>query len=306
MQQAVGGDGGPAVWAVLAVQGGEASAGLRDDRRQRCQIPEAYLRLGGNIHRTLGDQHVGPEVAVSAQAPRGICQVDQLLALAAVRPAGKGGNCNRGVRDLRNLRNLEAAGAHRRHPTVCVASTASAAGVAGTVGAASATGGSASRGVKQSPCAGAFGGPPAAPQRRRGDNPHHGLAVHQQADQRGPHGHTTHEVLGAVDGVDDPLTPGKGDVATEFLSQQGVLRVVCGDQFPQFLLYGGVCVAHWREVGLRFNAQIICLEARHGDRVGRVGQRQRQGQVICIWGNRVRHDTHDNPVAHIKPREECD
>src|SRR5699024_339328 len=90
VQQPVGGHRGTAVRARLALDVGEGAAGLRHDRDECREIPEADLRLRRDVHGTLGDHHVGPEVPESAQAPGLVAQAHQLFPYAAILPDGQG------------------------------------------------------------------------------------------------------------------------------------------------------------------------------------------------------------------------
>src|SRR4051794_2807895 len=69
VQVAVGGQRVAAPWPVLTGQGREGAAGLTHDDVQRGHVVHRQLRLGGDVHGALGQQHVGPEVAVGPGPP---------------------------------------------------------------------------------------------------------------------------------------------------------------------------------------------------------------------------------------------
>ncbi len=69
VQEAVGGDGAAGRRAGTALQVGEPPARLLDDERDRGQVVQRDLGLGGDVDRALGHQHVGPEVAVRPGPP---------------------------------------------------------------------------------------------------------------------------------------------------------------------------------------------------------------------------------------------
>src|SRR5690606_4530256 len=75
-------------------------------------------------------------------------------------------------------------------------------------------------------------GPPAAAQRRRGDQADDrtepALTGFHQGDQGGPDRDTAHVVLGAVDGVDHPA-PGAGALDAVLLAEDRVPRAGAGE-----------------------------------------------------------------------------
>ena len=70
MQQAVGGDGAARRRARPSRQVGEAPSCLLHDQGDGGQVVQRDLGLRGDVNRPLGDEHVGPEVAVRAGPPR--------------------------------------------------------------------------------------------------------------------------------------------------------------------------------------------------------------------------------------------
>ena len=86
MEQSVGGHGAATVRTRLTLQRGERASGLADQDVEGREVPQVHLWLGGDIDSSFGHKAVGPKVAVPAQAPRGVCQVDELLPDAPVGP----------------------------------------------------------------------------------------------------------------------------------------------------------------------------------------------------------------------------
>src|SRR5262245_6122497 len=72
--------------------------------------------------------------------------------------------------------------------------------------------------------AAAAAGPPASPERGRRDDAERHVAVDLEAEERGPHGHATRVVLGAVDGVDDPTSAGSRRLISALLLSQHAVR----------------------------------------------------------------------------------
>ena len=71
--------------------------GLGDDRHQGGHVVQAELGLGRDVDRSLGEQHVGPEVAVGALAPAVPGQVEHLVLAAHGAPRGPARARDRGV-----------------------------------------------------------------------------------------------------------------------------------------------------------------------------------------------------------------
>jgi hypothetical protein len=86
VQQAVGGQGVAAERAVLAGQRGEPATGLDDDRHQGGHVVDGQLRLGGDVDGALGQQHVGPEVAVAPGPPDLAGELQEGVQAAALLP----------------------------------------------------------------------------------------------------------------------------------------------------------------------------------------------------------------------------
>lgn len=70
MKQSVGGYAGSAMRAGVSFKVSEGTAGLGHDERGRSEVPQGNLRFGGDIYCAFGDEAIGPEVSVAAQAPR--------------------------------------------------------------------------------------------------------------------------------------------------------------------------------------------------------------------------------------------
>ena len=103
----------------------------------------------------------------------------------------------------------------------------------------------------------------------------------------GPHRHPAHEVLGAVDGVDDPAAPAAGaDELGVLLAQHPVLGALDGHQHRTHeQLDRPVGVADRGEVGLGLDHEVASVEPVHRDGVGRVGDAQREREVVGVSGH---------------------
>ena len=108
-----------------------------------------------------------------------------------------------------------------------------------------------------------------------------GTPSSSKRDQRGPHRDAADEVLGAVDGVDDPLAAGENRCATELFTEHDIVGPLRRQRVAQHLLDRPVGVGHRGQVGFGLDAQIERAEPIHRQRVGLVGQLQRQGHVIA-------------------------
>ncbi len=83
----VGGERVAAERAVGAVEGGEPAAGLGDDHVERRHVVELQLRLGRDVDRALGDEHVRPEVAVGPGAPAASRRREEVVAAGRAPPS---------------------------------------------------------------------------------------------------------------------------------------------------------------------------------------------------------------------------
>jgi hypothetical protein len=131
------------------------------------------------------------------------------------------------------------------------------------------------------PGAGAGGRPPAASQRRRGDQADHRHAVVHQGDQGGPDRHPADEVLRPVDRIHDPL-PGATAGGAELLADHRVPgsgpAQLAADQF----LGRPIGISDRGQVRFGLHQQIDRGEP--GDRhcVHLVGDHMRQAEIIVI------------------------
>ncbi|SKX66792.1 Uncharacterised protein [Mycobacteroides abscessus subsp. abscessus] len=123
------------------------------------------------------------------------------------------------------------------------------------------------------------GGPPTAAQRRRRHDADHRHAVDQQSDQRGPDRDAAHEVLGAVDGVDDPLPTGQDRVTAELFAEDLVVGEDGREAFADHLLAREVGVGDRGEVGFGVDLEVDRAEAPHRQRVGGLCEREREIEV---------------------------
>ena len=172
---------------------GEPAAGLGDDGRERGHVPQRQVGFGGEVDRALGDQQVGPEVAVA----RGC---------ASNCPSGRGSG--RAGRARPSPTATRTRGWRRR-----VRLTRDTARRRGA------------RAERARPGAGAR----AAHQRRASAGadtmPTTGRVAVEQRDQRRPDGHAAHEVLRAVDGIDHPATSARA-LRTELFAGDRVVGTV--------------------------------------------------------------------------------
>ena len=84
MEEAVGGDGAPAVRRPDAAVVGEAAAGLLDDHLHGGQVPQRHDGVEPDVDSALGHEHVRPEVAEGA-VDIGLDPIVSLWDLAAVQ-----------------------------------------------------------------------------------------------------------------------------------------------------------------------------------------------------------------------------
>src|ERR1700693_5156720 len=102
--------------------------------------------------------------------------------------------------------------------------------------------------------------------------------IAHQPDQRCPDRDTVGVVDRPVDGVEDPA-PLTLRVATELLADDLLPRAQALQRVTKRLFGGAVGVGHRRAVGLGVDAQIRRTEARQRDRIGDVGELQRDLEV---------------------------
>src|SRR5438132_4916312 len=98
-----------------------------------------------------------------------------------------------------------------------------------------------------------------------------------ERQERGPHRHSTDVVDRAVDRVDDPLRVAA--VVAELLAEYTLAATRRCDQRANRLFRCPVGFRHRREVRLRVDAQVERAEPCRGQRVRRVRQREREGEV---------------------------
>lgn len=132
--------------------------------------------------------------------------------------------------------------------------------------------------------------PPAAVQGGGADHADGGAVVLQQGDQRGPDRYAAQEVLGAVDGVDQPGAPG-GDGAAGLLPGERVVGAGGAQFLADGRLDGGVRVGHGCTVRLLPDPQVEGVEAADGEPVGEVAQTEGQFEVVLRRHGR-RHPDH--------------
>ena len=254
VQVAVGGERVAAPGAVLAGQGGEHAARLAHDHVDGRHVVHLQLGLGGQVDGALGDEHVGPEVAVGPGPPDPPHQRDEVVHLAALLPAVQGRVGQRRVLEAAYVGDVALRGLEQR-----------AAG----------------------PRAVAGRGPPAPLELRGRDDAEHDLVVDGERDQGGPDGDAADEVLGAVDRVHDPAPLAVAGRAL-LLAGDGVPRPDPRQGAADGLLDGLVGVGDRRQVGLAHDVQVEGLEPVRGRGVRIIGEDVREAQIVGV----VRHASH--------------
>ena len=89
-------------------------------------------------------------------------------------------------------------------------------------------------------------------------------------------GNSADEILGAVDGVEHPLAAGENRCATELFAEHDVVRPPLGQRLAEHGLHRAVGIGHRGEVGFGVDAEVERAEPVQRQRVGLVGQLQRQ------------------------------
>ena len=117
-------------------------------------------------------------------------------------------------------------------------------------------------------------------QRRRTHDADRRDAVFEQRDQTGPHRHPAHEVLGAVDWVDDPLSSGESGGSAELLAYDAVVRPFASEHFTQVGFDRPIGVGYRSQIRFGVDAQVERAEPGASQHVCTVGQRQRQRQIV--------------------------
>jgi len=244
----VGDDRAAAGGAVDAVERGEPAAGLDHDGHQRGHVVEREIGLGRHVDAALGEQHVRPEVPVGAAAPDLPLQVEERLEAAGALPFGEVGVRQRGVAQVGHGGDVQAAGGGQ---------------------------------APACPGAGPGRGPPAAAERGCRDHAEDGPSLVEQRDERRPHRDAADVVLGAVDGVDDPL-PRAVAAGAELLPDDGVARPGAPQLGAHEVLGVAVGVGDGRQVGLGVHPQVGRLEPGRRQRVDHVGDDMGQPQVVVV------------------------
>ena len=105
-----------------------------------------------------------------------------------------------------------------------------------------------------------------------------------EREQCAPDRHAADVVPRPVDRVDDPPSL-LARVGSLLLAEHALSRPAARDQLPDGLLRCPICLADRRQVGLGRHLQVARAETRHRDRVGGVGELERELEV--------RGDVHD-------------
>ena len=121
-------------------------------------------------------------------------------------------------------------------------------------------------------------GPPAPVEGRRGDDAERDPSVLLERDQRRPHRDPARVVARPVDRVDDPAAPPRAR-RTLLLAQDRVPPPLDAQHRPHLVLDRPVGLRDRRPVGLRLDQEVTGAKAPERDRVGRVGEPQRELEV---------------------------
>ena len=119
-------------------------------------------------------------------------------------------------------------------------------------------------------------------------------------DQGGPHRDPAHEVVGAVNGVDDPASLTVADLLGVFLTHQAMVRERGSDAFSQPRLDLGIDLGDQGRVAFLGDRQ-AAGEVAQGDRIGLVQKAHREaaqlGRVAVADGG----DGHPASIARCVP-----
>ena len=248
MEVAIGGECVAPEDPVGAVERSEPPAGLGHDRRQGRHVVEREFWFGGDVDGPLGQQHVGPEVAIRTLPPAVAGEIQHGIGAPESIPTRDAGE-----RDARVRQSLDTGRADpccRREAPPGIRSAA-------------------------------LGGPPAAPESRCRNQAHDRLLGYDERDQGGPHRDPADEVVRPVDGVHDP-TPRPVTRRLELLAHHGVARSSPGELGSDEFLCGPIGVAHEGQVRLGLDREILRPEAGHGHPLHRVREHMGQAQVIVV------------------------
>jgi hypothetical protein len=116
------------------------------------------------------------------------------------------------------------------------------------------------------------------PECRRRDDRTHDVAVALEREERCPDGDAAQEVPRPVDRVDDPAR--RRPVVAFLLAENTLAATVARNPFAQCTLDGSVGVRNRAPVRLRLDTEVRRAEARERQRVGVVGEREGEGEVV--------------------------
>ena len=216
-------------------------ARLGDNRLQRGDVPQVDHGLEHDVGRTLGDEHVAPEVGEPPDVPAALDERTEPGTESRLVERTDAGRADVRVRQPRDLGHADQLPVRERPAAA--------------------------------PC------PPPSAERGRRRDADHDLAVDLEPEQRGPRRHAAHEALRAIDGVHDPAARPHARGA-ELLADDRVARSVGGEAVPHRGLDRAIGFGYGRLVRLRVHVQVTSPEAAHGERVGRVSDRQRERQIV--------------------------
>jgi len=123
------------------------------------------------------------------------------------------------------------------------------------------------------------GRPPSPSERGCGHDSEGDRGVDPQREEGRPHRYAADEVLGAVDRVDDPGAAGVAGGAG-LLADDRVVRSFRAERASYRVLDRAVGVGDGGEVRLGLDEEVGGEESRGADRVGGVGERVRQREVV--------------------------
>ena len=241
MQEPVRRDGAAAVRARPSLEVREPPTRLLHDHLERRVVPEVHHGLDGEVGAPLGDEHVRPIVAEAARFPASSRERTELLTQPVLLERGQRRVAEQRVLDGADARRPDGLAVGERTPTPRR--------------------------------------PPAPPQRGRGHDPDHDLAVTFERDERSPRRDAPHVALRPVDGIEDPAPATRPRGLSVLLAHHAVARMLGLDAGAQHVLRRPVSFGHRRQVGLGLHDEVTRAEARHRRLVRGIRELEGEGEV---------------------------